>query len=105
VKSIWLKVVVSVLGVFAAYYVYFLSSVFYELFGPNSRFCGTAQVWALQGAEIFFAPPALLGSVALWFIGKRRDLIGIRFCRASKMVLVILGLCGAANLLILVPVP
>src|SRR6267142_6830513 len=103
VKSIWLKVVVSLLAVFAAYYVYFLGSVFYGLYGPNSRFCATAQFWALQGAAILFAPPALLGSVALWFIAKRKDTIGTGFSRTSKIVLVILGLCVAANLLILMP--
>lgn len=93
------------LGAFAAYYTYFLGSVFYELYGPNNRFCGTAQVWALQGAAILFAPPALVGSIALWFIGKRGDVIGTGFSRASKVVLIILGLCASANLLILVPVP
>jgi hypothetical protein len=105
VKSIWLKIVIGLLGVFATYYAYFLCSVFYDLYGPNARFCATAQFWALQGAAIFFAPPALLGSVALWFIGKRKDTIGTGFSRASKIVVVILGLCAAANLLILMPAP
>jgi hypothetical protein len=105
VKSIWLKVVIVLLGLFAGYYVYFLGSVFYELYGPNVRYCATADFWALQGAAILFAPPALLGSVALWFMGKRRGVIGAGFSRASKFVLVILGLCAAANLLMLVPAP
>jgi hypothetical protein len=105
VKSKLLKVVVSLLGAFAAFYACFLGSVFYELYGPNDRFCATPQVWALQGAAILFAPPALLGSVALWFIGKRKDSIGIGLSRASKIVLVILGLCAATNLLILMPAP
>lgn len=104
-KSIWLKVVVVLLGLFAGYYVYFLSSVFYKLSSPNVRFCATVDFWALQGAAILFAPPALLGSVALWFIGKRWGVIGTGFFTASKVVLVILGLCAAANLLILMPAP
>src|SRR5690349_11782222 len=104
-KAIALKTFVGLLGAFAAYYAYFLGAVFYELYGPNTRFCGTAQVWALQGAAILFAPPALVGSVALWFVGKRRYVIGTGFSRTSKVVLVILGLCAAANLLILAPVP
>src|SRR5262245_3255894 len=103
VKSICLKLVVSLLGLFAGYYVYFLGSVFYGFYGPNNRFCATAEFWALQGAAIFFAPPALLGSVVLWFIAKRKDAIGTGFSRAGKIALVILGLCAAANLLILMP--
>jgi hypothetical protein len=100
-----LKVVVTLFGAFAAYYTYFLISVFYELYGPNDRFCATSQIWALQGAAILFAPPAVLGSAALWFIGKRKDTMGAGFSRASKIVLVILGLCAATNLLILMPAP
>jgi hypothetical protein len=99
------KLVVSLLGLFAGYYLYFLSSVFCELYGPNDRFCATAQFWALQGAAIFFAPPALLGCVVLWFIAKRKDAIGTGFSRASKIALVILGLCAGVNLLMLVPAP
>jgi len=102
-KVISLKILVSLFGAFAGYYTYFLGSVFYELYGPNARFCATGQFWALQGAAILFAPPALLGSVALWFIAKRKDTIGTGFSRTSKIVLVILGLCVAANLLILMP--
>jgi hypothetical protein len=105
VKSICLKVVVSLLGLFAGYYLYFLGSVFYGLCGPNHRFCATAEFWALQGAAIFFAPPALLSSVVLWFIVKRKDTIGTGLSRAGKIALVILGLCAAVNLLMLVPAP
>src|SRR6185369_12357140 len=70
-KAIALKTFVGLFGAFAVYYAYFLGSVFYELYGPSARFCGTAQVWALQGGAVFFAPPALLGSVGLWFAGRR----------------------------------
>jgi len=100
-----MRVTVCLLGAFAAHYTYFLGSVFYELYGPNDRFCATSQVWALQGAAILFAPLALLSSVALWFIGKRKHAIGIGFSTASKIILVILGLCAATNLLILMPAP
>jgi hypothetical protein len=105
VKSICLKLVVSLLGLFAGYYLYFLGSVFYGLYGPNARFCATAAFWALQGAAIFFAPPALVGSAVLWFTAKRKDAIGTGFSRASKIVLVILGLCAGVNLLMLAPAP
>jgi hypothetical protein len=74
VKAIALKIFVGLFGVLAAYYAYFLGSVFYELYGPNARLCGTAPVWALQGAAVFFAPPALLGSVGLWFGGNCENL-------------------------------
>jgi hypothetical protein len=98
-----MRVTVCLLGAFAAYYTYFLGSVFYELYAPSPRHCATPQVWALQGAAILFAPPALVGSVSLWFIGKRKGTIGAGFSRASKIVLVILGLCATTNLLILLP--
>jgi hypothetical protein len=108
VKLILLRVAICFLGAFAAYYAYFLGSVFYELYppnAPNTRFCATAQFWALQAAAILFAPPALLGSAALWFIGKRKDTIGNGFSGVSRIVLVILGLCAVVNLLILMPAP
>ena len=105
VRSICLKLVVSLLGLFAGYYLYFLGSVFYELYGPNDRFCATSAFWALQGVAIFFAPPALLGSVVLWFIAKRKGAIGIGFSIAGKIALVILGLCAGVNLLMLMPAP
>ena len=102
-KAIALKTFVGLLGAFAAYYTFFLGSVFYELYGPNARFCGTTQVWALQGAAVFFAPPALLGSVGLWFVGRQRQTVGTGFSRASRVELVILILCALANLVIFVP--
>jgi hypothetical protein len=102
-RALALKTFVGVFGAFAAYYTYFLGSVFYELYGPSARFCGTAQVWALQGAAIFFAPPALLGSVGLWFAGRQRQAIGIGFSRVSRVEIVILILCALANFIIFVP--
>jgi hypothetical protein len=102
-KAMALKIFVGLFGAFAAYYSYFLGSVFYELYGPNARFCGTGPVWALQDAAIFFAPPALLGSVGLWFTGKRRQAVGAGFSRASRVELVILILCALANLVIFIP--
>src|SRR4051794_36775928 len=102
-KVIALKAFVSVCGAFAAYYVFFLGSVFYELYGPSARWCATAQVWALQGGAVFFAPPALLGSVGLWFVGRQRQTVGAGFSKASKLSLLVLLLCAIANLVIFVP--
>ena len=102
-KAIALKIFVGLLGAFAAYYSYILGSVFYELYGPNAKFCGTAPVWALQGAAIFFAPPALVGSVGLWFAGRQRQAVGTGFFRASRVEIAILILCALANLAIFIP--
>src|SRR5882672_9566085 len=102
-KVIVLKAFIGLFGVFSAYYAYFLGSVFYELYGPDGRWCGTAQTWGLQGAAIFFAPPALLGSVGLWFAGKQKQGLGAVFPRVSKVSLVILVLCALVNLLVFVP--
>src|SRR5438093_9730150 len=102
-KAIALKTFVGLFGAFAAYYIFFLGSVFYELYGPGATFCGTAQVWALQGAALFFAPPALLGSVGLWFAGRHSQTIGAGFSRASRAELVILVSCALLNLVIFIP--
>jgi hypothetical protein len=102
-KAIALKAFVGLFGAFAAYYIFFLDSVFYEVYGPNARLCGTAQVWALQGAAVFFGPPALLGSVGLWFGGRQKQTVGTGFSRVSKVSIVILILCAVANLVIFVP--
>ena len=102
-KALALKAVVSLLAAFAAYYVFFLGSVAYELYGPNARSCGTPQIWALQGGALFFAPPALLGSVGLWFIARRRDTLGAVLLKTSRISLVLLVLCAALNLLIFIP--
>jgi hypothetical protein len=85
------------------YYAFLLSSVFYELYGPNVRFCGTAQFWALQGAAVFFAGPALAGSVGLWFIGKQKQALGRFFWTIGKLSLGILVLCALVNLVIFFP--
>jgi hypothetical protein len=53
-KAIALKTFVGLLGAFAAYYACFLGSGFYELYESSARFCGTAQVWALQGGACHF---------------------------------------------------
>lgn len=97
-KVIALKLVVSLLGAFAVYYAFFLSSVLYELFGPNDYGCATPALWALQRGFLFFAPPALLGSVGLWFIGRRMDIVGAGFSRASTVSLGLFGLCVLVNL-------
>jgi hypothetical protein len=75
-KAIALKAFVSLFGAFAAYYAFFLGSAFYDLYDPNARLCGTGPVWAFQGAAIFFAPPALLGSLGLWFAGREKHTVG-----------------------------
>src|SRR5262245_42197978 len=100
-KAMALKTFVGLFGAFAAYYAWFLGSVFHELYGPSARFCATAQVWALQGGAVFFAPPALLGSVGLWFAGRQMPMVGAGFSRASRVVVVILILCALTNLVIL----
>ncbi len=84
-KALALMVFVALLAVFAGYHAYFPGQVFYELYGPHARWCGTAQVRALQGAAMGSAPPALPRSVGLWFVGRRRDAVGARFSRASKV--------------------
>jgi hypothetical protein len=102
-KVIALKVFVTVFALFAAYYSYFLYSVFHDIFFPAPHhFCATGDVWALQGAATFFAPPALLGSVGLWFIGRQRQTVGAVFSRASRVAMTILILCALANCVVLI---
>jgi len=93
-----MKAFVCLLGGFAAYYAFFLASLSHELYGPDARLCGTAQVWALQGAALFFAPPALLGSVALSFVGKQKQMLGTVLMRIGNVSLAILTLCALVNL-------
>ena len=102
-KAIALKTFVGLFAAFAAYYTFFLGSAFYDLYGPNARFCGTGPVWALQGAAIFFAPPALIGSIGLWFTARQKQTVGTVFLRASKILLIILILCVVTNLVIFIP--
>ena len=79
--------------------------MFYELYGPSARFCGTAQAWALQSAVLVFAPIALLGATGLWFMGRKKFPLGAFFPRVRKVALLILILCALVNLLILLPLP
>ena len=102
-KAMALKTFVGLLGAFAAYYTYFLGSVFYDLYGPNAHFCGTGALWALQGAAMFFVPSALIGSAGLWLIGRQRQTVGSGFSRVSRVELVILILCALANLVLFIP--
>jgi len=102
-KPIALKAFVALSSAFAAYYLFFLGSVFYELYGPSARWCATPQVWALQAAAFSFAPMALLSAVALWFVGKQRGLLGAVFPKLSKASLVLLILCALVNLLVFIP--
>jgi hypothetical protein len=100
-----LKCFIGLSGAFAGYYLYFLASVAYELYGPSARFCGTAQVWALQGAALIFAPTALLGAAGLWFAGRKKPPLGAAFPKIRQVSLVILILCALINSLIFLPVP
>jgi hypothetical protein len=108
-KAIALKAFVSLFAAFAAYYAYFLCSVFHELLfpppvvPPEFHYCATGAVWALEAAAIFFAPSALLGSVGSWFVGRQRQTVGVGFLRASRVSLVILVLCALVNLVIFLP--
>jgi hypothetical protein len=104
-KVVALKIFVSLFGAFAPYYAYTLGSVFYDLFGPvlpGSIGCGTGDVWALEGMAILFAPPALLGSVGLWFVARRQQTIGAVFSRTGKIVSVALILCALTNFVIFI---
>jgi hypothetical protein len=104
-KALALKVFIAASAAFAVYYLYFLCSVFYELYGPSSGMprSGTHLVWALQGAACIFAPIAVGAAAGLWF--SRRRLPGGLFPwvgRASRWVLL---LCVVVNLIIFLPVP
>ena len=103
-KAIAFKVLVALFGAFAGYYTYFLVSVFYELYGPNHRMCGTPQVWALQAGEFLFAPVAMFGSIVLWFVGRRAQIIGKLFSIISHVEAAILLLCAGANSAIFLPI-
>ena len=102
-KAMALKAFIGLFAVFAAYYAFFLGSIAYELYGPNARFCGTAQAWALQGAAILFAPTAVLGSVGLWFAGGKKQALGTLVRILSRVLMVILLLCAAVNLVVFIP--
>lgn len=102
-KLILLKGCISLTGLFATYYLYFLSSIFYELYGPSDRFCGTAQVWALQGGAIVFAPTAVLAVVGLWIVGRIRPTLGAVFPKISIVSQAVLLLCALVNVVVFLP--
>jgi hypothetical protein len=103
-KLVLLKSCIGLAGLFATYYLYFLSSIFYELYGPSSRFCGTAQVWALQGGAMVFAPIAFLAVAALWIVGRIRLPLGALFPKVSIVSRAVLILCAFVNLGLFLPV-
>ena len=103
-KPVLLKSCIGLAGLFATYYLYFLSSIFYELYGSSNRFCGTAQVWALQGGAMVFAPTAFLTVAGLWILGRIRQPPGALFPRVSVVSRAVLILCAFVNLGIFLPV-
>jgi hypothetical protein len=104
-KLLALKSCIGFSAAFAGYYLFFLASVFYELYGPSARFCGTAQAWALEGAAIIFAPIAVVATVGLWIVARTSAPLGTIFSIISKVSRAVLILCVLVNLLIFVPVP
>jgi hypothetical protein len=104
-KALALEVFIAASAAFAAYYLYFLCSVFYEIYGQSSSMprSGTHLVWALQGAACIFAPIALVAAAALWF--SQWHLPGGLFLRVGRASRWTLLLCVAVNLIILLPVP
>lgn len=103
-KLVLLKSCVGLAGLFATCYFYFLSSIFYELYGPSSRFCGTAQLWALQGGAMVFAPPALVAAAGLWIVSRIRLPLGALFPKVSIVSRMVLILCAFVNLGLFLPV-
>jgi|SRR5215469_2453585 len=104
-KVIALKIFVGLFGAFAAYYAYLLGSVWYDLLGPappGEFRCGTGDVWALEGMAMFFAPPALLGSLGLWFIWLQPQIKSTMFSCVSKVVFAMLILCTLTNFVIFI---
>ena len=104
-KLVLFKSSIGLAGLFAAYYLYFLSSIFYELYGPSGLFGGTVQVWALQGGAILFAPIALLAAAGLWFMGRSGQPLGALFPKISIVSRTVLIVCALVNLLIFLPLP
>lgn len=104
VKTIALKIFVTLITGFAAYYAYFLGAIFDDLFFPApGEFCATGDVWALEAGAIIFAPLALIGSLGLWFIGRHREIVGVGFGRTGKVSLILLAICAAVNLVFFLP--
>ena len=103
-KVVLLKSCIGLAGLYATYYLYFLSSIFSDLYGPSARFCGTTQVWALQGGAMLFAPIALLAVAGLWFMGRMGLPLGALFPKVSIVSRAVLLLCAFVNLIIFLPV-
>jgi len=107
-RSVAIKVFVGASGAFAAYYLFFLCSAAYELYGPSepgTPRCATGVVWSLQGAAFIFAPMALVTDVGLWLVGRKKLLSGALFSKLRAAFLITLLLCAFMNLLIFIPVP
>jgi hypothetical protein len=103
-KLILLKGCFGLAGLFATCYLYFLSSTFYELYGPSGRFCGTAQFLALEGAAFVFAPTALITAVGLWIVRTIDLPLGAVCPLVSKASRAVLLLCAFVNLVVFLPV-
>ncbi len=101
-KRCFLKTAITLSGAFAAWYLFFLCSIAYELFAPSDRFCTTPQVWALQAAACMFAPAALVAAAALFIAARTKTPLGV-FPLISRVVRATLILCVLANLLIFIP--
>jgi hypothetical protein len=102
VKATLLKCIVSAFGLFAAFYIFFLCSMFVGLSALKGKSGEVPEIWALMGAGAIFAGPALFGSVALVFIGRLKGTLGVGFCRASRVLLAVLALAVFAHVVILV---
>ena len=102
-----LKLLVGASGVFAAYYVFFLGSAGYDLYGPSGAGaprCATGVVWSLQGGALLFAPTAAILDVVLWFVGRKKVLVGVVFPNIRATSFYVLLCCALLNLLIFIPV-
>ena len=104
-KLVLLNSCIGLAGLFATFYLFFLSSIFHELYGPSARFCGTAQVWALQGGAMVFAPTAVLSAAGLWILARICLPLGSFFPMVSKISRAVLLVCAFVNLVILLPTP
>ena len=102
-KLLVLKTCMGLAGAFAAYYIFFLSSIFYQLHVPSDRFCGTAQVWALQGGALMFAPTALFTATGLWLVAKIRLPLGAVLPKVNIVSRAVLLLCAFVNFVIFLP--
>jgi hypothetical protein len=103
-KTLALKSLIGLSGSFAGFYLFFLASVFYALYGPSARFCGTAQAWALEGAALIFAPVAVIAAVGLWVMARTNAPVGPAFGVISRGSRAVLSVCVLVNLLVFLPV-